>query len=251
MAKSIALAGQGGTGKTTIAALLILSLCRDGRGPVLAIDADADANLGNMLGVKPQKTLGDLREEALKEIKNLPAGMTKASFIELGLHEIIEESDCFDLISMGRGEGSGCYCYLNTLIRKFIDDLSPSYSWVVMDNEAGLEHISRRTTRDIDALITVVTDNPLSTRSASSIAAILPDLGSRIKKKYIVTNMIKDNNRREAVKKLISDIDMEVLCDIPYDPALDEIIFRGEPLSVLEDSPVFDTIKLILGAIGG
>jgi CO dehydrogenase maturation factor len=129
MAKSIALAGKGGTGKTTIAALLILSLCRDGRGPVLAIDADADANLGSMLGLKPQKTLGDLREEALKEIKSLPAGMTKASFVELGLHEIIEESDCFDLISMGRGEGSGCYCYLNTLIRKFIDDLSPIPGW--------------------------------------------------------------------------------------------------------------------------
>jgi CO dehydrogenase maturation factor len=251
MAKSIAVAGKGGTGKTTIAALCISYLCRNDKGPVLAVDADADANLGPLLGVPPGKTLGGLRETALKEVRNLPAGMTKANYFELGLHEIIEELKGFDLITMGRGEGSGCYCYLNSLIRKFIDDLSPSYKWVVMDNEAGLEHISRRTTNDIDALLVVVTGNPLSIQSATNIAGILPDLGSRIRKKCIVTNMIKNNNRRDEITGQLSRLDMEYLGDIPYDPQLDEHIFRGDSLITLKDSPAVDAITEIMKTIGG
>lgn len=251
MAKSIAVAGKGGTGKTTIAALLISSLCKNGRGPVLAVDADADANLGPLLGVIPKKTLGDLRETALKEVRNLPAGMTKANYFELGLHEIIEELKGYDLITMGRGEGPGCYCYLNSLIRKFIDDLSPSYKWVVMDNEAGLEHISRRTTKDIDALLVVVTENPLSIQSAISISDILSDLGSRIRKKYVVTNMIKNNNRREEITGHFSRLHMDYIGDIPFDPQLDEYIFRGVSLISLKDSPAVDAITQILTTIGG
>ena len=251
MAKSIALAGKGGTGKTTIAALLIARLCALGKGPVLAVDADADANLGTLLGVTPQKTLGDLREEALKAVRNLPAGMTKANYFELGLHEIIEESTGFDIITMGRGEGSGCYCYLNSLIRKFIDDLSPSYSWVVMDNEAGLEHVSRRTTSDIDALIVVVTENPLSIQSALSIGDILSDMGSRIKKKYVVTNMIKDNNRREEITGHLAKLSMEYIGNIPFDPQLDELIYSRVSLLNLKETPAVDAITQILKSIGG
>jgi len=251
VAKSIALAGKGGTGKSTIAALIISRLCAEGKGPVLAVDADADANLGTLLRVPAKKTLGDLREEALKEVRNLPAGMTKANYFELGLHEIIDESEGFDLITMGRGEGSGCYCYLNSLIRKFIDDLAPSYKWLVMDNEAGLEHISRRTTRDIDALLVVISENPLSLQSAISINDILSDLGSRIKKKYIVTNMIRDNNRRKEITGHISRLQMEYIGDIPFDPQLDECIYNGVSLKNLENSPAVDAITKILKTIGG
>jgi CO dehydrogenase maturation factor len=253
VAKSIAVAGKGGTGKTTIAALLISSLCREGKGPVLAVDADADANLGPLLGVEvtPEKTLGGLRETALKEVRNLPAGMTKANYFELGLHEIIEELNGFDLITMGRGEGPGCYCYLNNLIRKFIDDLSPSYKWVVMDNEAGLEHISRRTTNNIDALVVVVTENPLSIQSAVNIAGILPDLESRIQKKYVVTNMIKNNNRREEITGHLSRLQMEYAGDIPFDPQLDEHIFKGDSLISIKDTPAVKAITKILKTIGG
>ncbi|MBN2442880.1 MAG: AAA family ATPase [Spirochaetales bacterium] len=251
MAQSIALAGKGGTGKTTIAALLISRLCALGKGPILAVDADADANLGSLLGITPGKTLGDIREQALKDIKKLPAGMTKANYFELGLHEIIEESKGFDLITMGRAEGSGCYCYLNSLIRKFIDDLSPSYNWLVMDNEAGLEHLSRQTTRDIDALIVVITENPLSFQSATSISEILADMGSRIKKKYVVTNMIKHNNRKEEIIERLSDINLEYIGNIPIDEELDEIIFRGDSLLNLKDSPAINEISKILEIIGG
>ena len=155
MANSLAVAGKGGTGKTTVSAMLISTLVSMGKGPVLAIDADPDSNLGNLLGVVPTQSIGDLREEILRDIKNLPAGMTKAAYVETGLHQIIEEAEGFDLITMGRGEGSGCYCSLNNIIRKFSGDLTPSYPWVVIDNEAGLEHISRRTTSNIDTLFVI------------------------------------------------------------------------------------------------
>jgi len=125
--KSIAVAGKGGTGKTTIAALLITQLVLKHKRPVLAVDADPDSNLGDLLGVQPEQSIGDLREEVLEEIKKLPAGMIKASYVETSLHQIIEEAAGFDLLTMGRGEGSGCYCALNNMIRKFSEDLSPSY----------------------------------------------------------------------------------------------------------------------------
>jgi CO dehydrogenase maturation factor len=250
MPKSIAVAGKGGTGKTTIAALLITQLVLRNEVPVLAIDADPDSNLGDLLGVQPEQSIGDLREEVLDAIKKLPAGMTKASYVEAGLHQIIAEADGFDLLAMGRGEGPGCYCALNNMIRKFSDDLTPSYEWVVMDNEAGLEHLSRRTTRNIDALIVVVSDNPLSLRSAEKIQAITEDMDNRIARKYIVTNMIPEA-RMEVFKRRLEQLPIHHLIDIPYDPHLEEIIFQGEPLKMLNGSPIMNTIQTIIETVGG
>ncbi len=250
MPKSIAVAGKGGTGKTTIAALLITQLVLRGKGPVLAIDADPDSNLGDLLRVEPEQSIGDLREEVLDAFKTLPAGMTKASYVEAGLHQIIEEADGFDLITMGRGEGAGCYCALNNMIRKFSDDLTPSYNWVVLDNEAGLEHLSRRTTRNIDALLVVVSDNPLSLRSAEKIQAITDDLDARIRRKYIVTNMIPDA-KMEVFRRRLEPFRIPHLIDIPYDPNLEEVIFQGEPLKNLNGSPIMKTIQTIIETVGG
>jgi CO dehydrogenase maturation factor len=250
MAKSIAVAGKGGTGKTTIAALLVTQLTMRGWVPVLAVDADPDSNLGTLLGVKPRQSIGDLREEVLKAIKNLPAGMTKANYVEEGLHEIIEEAEGFDLLTMGRGEGAGCYCALNNMIRKFSDDLTPSYKWVVMDNEAGLEHLSRRTTRDIDALVVVITDNPLSLQSAERIQAITESLDNRIGRKYLVTNAVKEGHKAQVLERAKS-LRLEYLVDIPYDPALDEVVFRGEPLKKLDGSPIMNSIARIIDVVGG
>jgi CO dehydrogenase maturation factor len=248
--KSIAVAGKGGTGKTTIAALLITELVLKRLGPVLAIDADPDSNLGDLLGIEPEQSIGDLREEVLDAIKKLPAGMTKASYVEAGLHQIIEEAEGFDLLTMGRGEGSGCYCALNNMIRKFSDDLTPSYKWVVMDNEAGLEHLSRRTTRDVDALLVIVSDNPLSLRSAEKIQAITADLDARIRRKYIVTNMIPEA-KMDMYKRRLESFHIPHLIDIPFDPKLEETIFQGEPLKNLDGSPIMKTIQTILETVGG
>jgi CO dehydrogenase maturation factor len=248
VAKSLAIAGKGGTGKSTLAAALITSLCGRNEGPVLAIDADPDSNLGTLLGLDSAESIGDLREEVRAEISNFPAGMSKASYVEAGLHQIIVEAPGFDLLTMGRGEGAGCYCYLNSLIKKFSDDLAPSYSWLVIDNEAGLEHISRRTSVDIDALLIVVSDNPLSLHSAKKIEEITSDLKGRIKSRFLVTNMIRED-RLEAVKQRLTEFSVVHLCDIPYDPGLEEIIYRGEPLSHLAESPFWDRIDLIIKEI--
>ncbi len=250
MAKSIAVAGKGGTGKTTLAALIVNSLVERGWGPVLAIDADPDANLGAMLGIEVSKTLGELREDVLNEIKNFPPGMSKANYVEAGLHQIIDEAKGFDLLTMGRGEGSGCYCYLNTLVRKFSEELFPMYKWIVMDNEAGLEHISRRTTHNIDSLIIVVNDNPISLNTALNIKKLTENLKSAIKKEYVITNMIGDD-RKQEMRKRIEDLGMEYLTDMPFDRSVSEVIFHGKPLSALQNSPVKDTIQKIIEKIGG
>ncbi len=250
MAKSIAVAGKGGSGKSILAALLVHNLCKRGMGPVLAIDADPDSNLGTLLGIEPAKTIGDLREEVLKEMKNLPAGVPKASYVETGLHEIIEESEGFDLITMGRGEGAGCYCSLNNMIRKFSQDLTPSYSWVVIDNEAGLEHISRRTTQYIDSLIVVINDNPLSFHSAQKIEALTDDMQGRIRKRYMVTNMIRDE-KRDAVLRRLSGLRFEHICDIPYDIKLEEAVYEDKPVSSLTEALILTYIDQIIDRIGG
>ncbi len=250
MTKSIAVAGKGGTGKSTIAALLIARLLRRKAGPILAVDADPDSNLGTLLGVVPEQSIGDLREEVLKQIKDFPAGMSKANYVEAGLHQIITEAEGFDLVTMGKGEGPGCYCYLNSLIKKFSDDLTPSYDWLVMDNEAGLEHISRRTSGNINTLLVVVTDNPLSIQSAERVKNVAAAIGSRIENLYAVTNML-GGEKLERVRKRLEGIALPVLCSVPYDEKLNEAVFEGIPLSKLETSSVFEHIDYILQTVGG
>jgi CO dehydrogenase maturation factor len=228
-ARSIAIAGKGGTGKTTIAALILRYLLEQKQGPVLVIDADPDSNLGAMLGVMPEKSVGDLREDLLREIKSLPAGMTKAAYMEAGLHGVITEAAGFDLLTMGRGEGPGCYCYLNNLLRKFSDDLYPSYKWVVMDNEAGLEHISRRTTNNIDCLLVAVTESPLSFDTANNIAAITGSIKNSIAHKVIVSNMVRPE-KLDIVRQRCAGHPFAYAGDIPRDAAVEEAVFSGRGL---------------------
>ncbi len=248
MIKSIAVAGKGGTGKSTIAALIINCLLKKNNGPILAIDADPDANLGYLLGIEVEKTLGDAREEMLQEIKDFPPGMDKSQYIESGLHQVIEEAKGFDLLTMGRGEGTGCYCYLNSMVRKFADNLIPLYRWIVMDNEAGLEHISRKTTSNVDVLFVVVNENPLSIATARSIEKITKDMIKEIGAKYIITNKVKPE-RLDKIKIAISNIDIEYIGDIPQDSLLDEMIFNGKSLLDIEESPSLSSICKIIDTV--
>jgi CO dehydrogenase maturation factor len=250
MATSIAIAGKGGTGKTTITSLIVRHLQEKKSGPILVMDADPDANLGTLLGIKPEKSVGDLREEILREIKKLPSGMSKAAYLEAGLNQIIAEADGFDFIVMGRGEGPGCYCYLNSLIRKFSQDLTPSYTWVVMDNEAGLEHLSRRTTNNIDALLIVVNENPLSFETAKSIESITANINNTIRKKFLVTNMVRPE-KMPLVLQRIAGLNLEYIGDIPSDPVLDDAIFQGKSVMDVQNSIAFESIKRIMEVITG
>lgn len=149
---NIAVAGKGGTGKTTVSALMIRILIESQKGTVLALDADPNSNLNEMLGVKVTKTVGELVENFKKDGAALPKGMYKDQMVEMNLHQSVIEGKGFDLLVMGRGEGPGCYCAANNLFKRYIDMLQKNYSYVVMDNEAGMEHISRKTTTNVNFL---------------------------------------------------------------------------------------------------
>ena len=250
MAGTIAITGKGGVGKTLVAALIIRYLKENAAGPILALDADPDCNLATMLGVTVETTIGDLREDVLKEIRNFPAGMSKQNYIESGLHQIIVETEKVDLITMGRGEGPGCYCYINNLLRKFADDLLPSYEWLVMDNEAGMEHLSRRTTSKVDHLIVVVNENPLSLDCATRISELLGAMKQEVRKRYILLNGVRDD-RIEAVKKRTAGLNMDHLGCIPHDPTIEEAIFNGESIYTLSDGPAIAEMNEIMAKIEG
>ncbi|MBN1671816.1 MAG: AAA family ATPase [Kiritimatiellae bacterium] len=249
MARTIAVTGKGGTGKTAIAALIIRHLKQHAAGPILALDADPDANLATVLGIRVEKTIGDLREETLAEVKNLPAGMSKSAYIEAGLHQIVVETEKVDLLAMGRSEGPGCYCYVNNLLRDFSEKLHTAYQWVVMDNEAGMEHLSRRTASRIDSLIVVVNDSPLALDCARRIDQLVTDLKNPVGKRYLVVNMAPEE-RVAAVRARAADLTLEFLGHVPRDPALEEKVFNGESLFGLDESPAVRRIGEMMARMG-
>ena len=181
MTKTIAVAGKGGTGKTTVAALLIRYLVDNKKGSVLAIDADPSTNLNLALGVPLEETVGDIREETLQEVQggSSLSGMSKPDYLELRVNQAIVEEKGFDLLAMGRPEGPGCYCAANNMLRVCVDHLSKSYDYVVIDNEAGLEHLSRRTTRDVDLLLTVSDPTMRGIIAAGRAAKLIGELKTR------------------------------------------------------------------------
>jgi CO dehydrogenase maturation factor len=245
MAKVIAVTGKGGTGKTTVAALTIKWLKAHARGPVLALDADPDANLATVLGVPVPKTIGDLREETVREIKSLPVGMTKASYIQAGLHQIVVETPKVDFITMGRPEGPGCYCFVNTLLREFAEDLEDAYEWVVMDNEAGLEHISRRTAAHVDHLIVVVNSSSLAIDCARRIQQLLASLKNEVRRKYVLINDAGEE-RAAAIRQRLESIGFEYLGHLPHDDALEQQVFNGQSLFELNGTAATTKMDEIL-----
>ena len=249
MARVIAVTGKGGVGKTTVASLIVRYLREHADGPILALDADPDCNLAGVLGIDVESTIGDLREEVLQEIKNFPPGMSKENFVEAGLHQIIVETPKVDMITMGRGEGAGCYCFINNLLRKFADELTPAYQWMVMDNEAGLEHLSRRTASRIDHLIAVVNANPLAIDCARRIDALLSDLDRDVRHKYYLLNAVPAD-RVEVVQQQLAGLSLECLGSLPRDEVLEETIFRREPVYALKNSPAADALDKIMQRIG-
>lgn len=236
MAKVIAVTGKGGTGKTTTAALVIRWLKAHARGPILALDADPDANLATVLAVPIPKTIGDLREETVREIKDLPVGMTKANYIQAGLHQIVVETPKVDFITMGRSEGPGCYCFVNTLLREFAENLEDSYEWVVMDNEAGLEHLSRRTTAHVDHLIVVVNNSPLAVDCARRIHEVITSLRNEVLHVHVLLNGVSPA-RIEGLKERLAPLGFNFLGCLPPDDAIEEQVFSGKSLYDLNDTP--------------
>ena len=230
MTVTIALAGKGGTGKTTIAGFLIGYLITKNKKPVLAVDADSNVNLNEVLGLKCDKTLGDARE-AMKG-GNVPSGMTKDIFIEMKLQESIIESDDFDLIVMGRPEGAGCYCAANTLLSSCLDDLVNNYSYVVIDNEAGMEHISRITTKKIDILLIISDSSVRSIQAASRISKLIDELKLEVKDKYLIVNRFKDDE--SVLKKRTEEYNLNIIGTLADDKLIQEHDWRGKPTYLID-----------------
>jgi CO dehydrogenase maturation factor len=188
MTVSIAMAGKGGTGKTSLAGLIIRYLLKHHLTPVLAVDADPAANLGLGIGLNAELTVGSVLAGFNEDKISIPSGVVKESFLNIKLNETIVESRGIDLITMGRGEGAGCYCFPNNVLKNFIDQLTSNYRYLVMDNEAGLEHLSRGTTGQVDHLILVSNHSIKGIRTLNSILNLVTEMGLDIKQKWVVIN---------------------------------------------------------------
>ena len=235
MPYSIALAGKGGSGKTTMAGLLIKYLVRSDKTPILAVDADCNANLNEVLGLEVKDTLGNAREEMKKGI--VPGGMTKDIFMEMKLEEAMVEAPGYDLMVMGQPEGAGCYCAANTLLTGFMERLADNYPYVVMDNEAGMEHISRLTTKDVDILLIVTDTSRRGLQAAFRIDELARSLNIGVGKSYVVINQVK-NGMSEKALEMIDSAGLELAGTVPEDDTIYEYDFNGQPtIEMPENSP--------------
>jgi CO dehydrogenase maturation factor len=235
MAFTIALAGKGGTGKTTIAGLLIKYLVSKGKTPILAVDADSNANLNEVLGLEVTDTLGQAREDMKKG--KVPQGMTKDVFMSMRLEEAVVEQKDFDLVVMGQPEGSGCYCAANSLLAGFMEKLVDNYEYIVMDNEAGMEHISRLTTRNVDVLLIVTDTSRRGLQAGLRIDTLAKELNIGVRKSYLIINQTKSELPKEVLD-IISANGMELAGTIPEDETFYEFDLKGRPtISIEEENP--------------
>jgi len=232
---NIAVAGKGGTGKTSIASMVIRYLMRKGAGPILAIDADPNANLGESLGLDIKQTLGSLIASFNEEKINISPGMTKETYLDLKMNEAIVEAKGIDLVTMGRGEGPACYCYPNVILRKFADTLSGNYPYTVMDNEAGMEHLSRRTTQNIDELLLVSDHSVKGVRTLARIKELVDELKLVVKRQSVLINQVPDAID-PIVAREMSRLGIEPTATIPLDDEVYQYDIELKPLLQLPDS---------------
>ncbi|MEW6309055.1 MAG: AAA family ATPase [Bacillota bacterium] len=249
MTVRIAVAGKGGTGKTTFAALAIRHLTGLGQGPVLAVDADPNSNLHEALGLEARETIAGLLEET-KQTGPLPAGMSRTSFIQYRLQSALVEAKGVDLLVMGTPEGAGCYCYPNSLLRDHLAGLTANYAYLVVDNEAGLEHLSRRIAQEIDILFVLSDASVRGIRTAGRVRGLVADLGLNVAAMYLVLTRA---GAREAgaLATEIAGTGLPLLGTVPLDPAVSQHDLSGLPMTALPaGSPAVTAVADILARAG-
>jgi len=230
----IAMAGKGGVGKTTIAALIVRILKEKKLGSILAIDADPNSNLAEALGAAPKSTIGQIVNDLAANPQKVPAGMGKDNFIEYEIQTAIAEGDGFDVLTMGRPEGPGCYCYVNNVLRNIIGKLVKDYDYIVVDNEAGLEHLSRRTTRSADAMVVVSSPAVVGLKAAKRIVELAGELDIKIKKSFLIVNCFD----RDVEKDKIRNMKLEYLGFLPQDKEIESAGLNGGSLMELSGDAV-------------
>jgi len=248
MPYAIAMAGKGGTGKTTLAGFLIRYLIQKGKTPILAVDADSNANLNEVLGVPLETTLGTAREEMKDGV--VKQGMTKQMFMEIKLAEAVVEGKGFDLIAMGRPEGAGCYCAANTLLSLYLGNLIENYPYMVMDNEAGMEHISRLTTNNVDILLVISDPSTRGIEAAGRINSLVNELKIRAEKRFLIINQVRDG-LTDSLQETIFKHGLNLAGTIPKDDLLYDFDMNGNPTVNLPDdnpalSAAFDIFDKII-----
>jgi len=247
--KIIAVAGKGGTGKTTLCGMIVKHLASREKGQVLAVDADPNSNLNEVLGVPAPTTLGDIREEVLKTTtgENAPGGMTKQEYMDFMFGDALREEDDFDLLVMGRTQGEGCYCFINGILRTQIDKYSATYSHIVIDNEAGLEHISRRTPPTVDTLILVSDCSRRGIQAAGRAAILVEDLKLKPDTLKLVVNRVPESGLAEGIKDEIKAQNLDLLGTIPQDETVYRYDSEGKPIvDIPDDSPIKIAVKALI-----
>jgi CO dehydrogenase maturation factor len=235
----IAIAGKGGTGKTTITASLIRIMKERRLSSILAIDADPNSNLAELLGVKTERTIGSILDEISAHPEKIPQDMSKDRFLQYQVLTALSEEDGFDILTMGRPEGPGCYCYVNNVLRGIMGKLVSDYKYVIIDNEAGLEHFSRRTTRAADCLVIVSDAAASGLRAAQRMIELIKELKIPVKKSFLLINRLSGQFEKEKAENL----NLAFLGSIPQDKQIEQMSLNGNNIMQL------DTDALSLAAL--
>ncbi len=253
MPHTIAVAGKGGVGKTTTCGMLIDYLCGKKQGPVLVVDADANSNLNEVLGVEAETSLGQIREEmAQAELKgSVPAGMTKADYAEFKFSSALIEEDDFDMIVMGRTQGKGCYCYVNGVLKTQVDKYAKNYSYIVIDNEAGLEHVARGTLPHVDTMLLISDCSRRGVQAAARVAEMIGEMDLKPGRMGLIVNRAPDGVLDAGVRAEIEKHGLELLGILPQNEAVYRCDCDGEPSAKLPgDNPVKTALRGIMGSLG-
>ncbi len=253
MPHTIAVAGKGGVGKTTTCGMMIDYLCKKGNGPLLVVDADANANLNEVLGVEIEATLGDIREDmAQAELKGtVPTGMTKAEYAEFKFNSALVEEDDFDMLVMGRTQGKGCYCYVNGVLKTQVDKYAKNYSYVVMDNEAGLEHVARGTLPHVDTMLLISDCSRRGIQAVARIAEMVRQMDLKPGRMGLIVNRAPGGVLEAGVLEEIEKHGLTLFGVLPQDESIYLCDCNGEPSAKLpENNPVKVALKGILQSMG-